>query len=157
WQAAPTSSFFTTATVSRSVSCSRSRGSRSRDLRSAYRAGSKQSEGRRLRAMPRFLTSTTDHEPIADGTYVLKVLSAVERISERGTEMLVMKLGLSDGRRSIPCTITFVPAAKALVNAFVESCELTKPPGNDVETELPAEHVRGRYLYAVVVNDVSDP
>ena len=107
--------------------------------------------------MPRFLTSTTDHEPIADGTYVLKVLSALERISERGNEMLVMKLGLPDGRRSIPCTITFVPAAKALVNAFVASCELTKPPGNDVETELRAEHVRGRYLYAVVVNDLSDP
>ena len=40
---------------------------------------------------------------------------------------------------------------------FVESCELTKPPGNDVQTELRAEHVRGRYLYAAVVNDVSDP
>jgi hypothetical protein len=107
--------------------------------------------------MPRFLTSTTDHEPIPDGTYVLKVLTAVERISERGNEMLVMKLRLPDGRRSIPCTITFVPTAKALVNAFVASCELTKPPGDDVESELRAEHIRGRYLYGVIVNDVSDP
>ena len=33
----------------------------------------------------------------------------------------------------------------------------SEPPGNDVQTELRAEHVRGRYLYGVVVNDVSDP
>jgi hypothetical protein len=107
--------------------------------------------------MPTFFTSTADHQPIPDGTYLLKILAAVEKVSERGNEMLVMKLGLSDGRRTIPCTITFVPAAKALVNAFVASCGLTKPSGDDVETELRAEHVRGRYLYAVIANDVSDP
>ena len=63
---------------------------------------------------------------------------------------------LPDGR-TIPTTITFVEKSRVLVNAFVESCELTKPPGNDVQTELRAEHVRGRYLYGVVVNDISDP
>jgi hypothetical protein len=107
--------------------------------------------------MPTFFTSTVGRQPIPDGTYVLKVLTAVEKISERGNEMLVMKLGLPDESRTIPCTITFVPAAKALVNAFVASCGLTPPPGEDVEAELRAEHVRGRQLYAVIANDISDP
>ena len=44
-----------------------------------------------------------------------------------------------------------------IVQATERVSENGKPPGNDVETELLGEHVRGRYLYAVVVNDVSDP
>ena len=106
--------------------------------------------------MPRFLTRARPHDVIPDGVYVFKIVQATERVSENGNEMLVMKLSLTDGR-TIPTTITFVEKSRVLVNAFVESCELTNPPGNDVETELRAEHVRGRYLYAVVVNDVSDP
>jgi hypothetical protein len=39
----------------------------------------------------------------------------------------------------------------------VASCGLTPPPGEDVEAELRAEHVRGRCLYAVIANDISDP
>ena len=106
--------------------------------------------------MPRFLTRARPHDVIPDGVYIFKIVQATERVSENGNEMLVMKLSLPDGR-TIPTTITFVEKSRVLVNAFVESCELTKPPGNDVQTELRAEHVRGRYLYAVVVNDVSDP
>jgi hypothetical protein len=106
--------------------------------------------------MPRFLTRATTHDVIPDGIYVFKIVQATERVSENGNEMLVMKLSLPDDR-TIPTTITFVEKSRVLVNAFVESCELTKPSGNDVQTELRAEHVRGRYLYAVVVNDVSDP
>jgi hypothetical protein len=106
--------------------------------------------------MPRFLTRATTHDVIHDGVYVFKIVQATERVSENGNEMLVMKLSLPNGR-TIPTTITFVEKSRVLVNAFVESCELTKPPGNDVQTELRAEHVRGRYLYGVVVNDVSDP
>jgi hypothetical protein len=106
--------------------------------------------------MPRFLTRARPHDVIPDGVYVFKIREATERVSENGNEMLVMKLSLPDGR-TIPTTITFVEKSRVLVNAFVESCELTKPPGNDVQTELRAEHVCGRYLYGVVVNDVSDP
>jgi hypothetical protein len=106
--------------------------------------------------MPRFLTRARAHDVIPDGVYVFKIGEATERVSENGNEMLVMKLSLTDGR-TIPTTITFVEKSRVLVNAFVESCELTKPPANDVETELRAEHVGGLYLYAVVLNDVSDP
>jgi hypothetical protein len=105
--------------------------------------------------MPRFLTRARPHDVIP-GVYVFKIVQAIERVSENGNEMLVMKLSLPDGR-TIPTTITFVEKSRVLVNAFVESCELTKPSGNDVQTELCAEHVRGRYLYGVVVNDVSEP
>jgi hypothetical protein len=106
--------------------------------------------------MPRFLTRATTHDVIPDGVYVFKIVQATERLSENGNEMLVMKFALPDGR-TIPVTITFVEKSRVLVNAFVESCELTKPPGHDVQTELRAEHVRGRYLCGIVVNDVSDP
>ena len=106
--------------------------------------------------MPRFLTRATTHDVIPDGVYVFKIVQATERVSENGNEMLVMKLSLPDDR-TIPTTITFVEKSRVLVNAFVESCELTKPSGNDVQTELCAEHVRGRYLYGVVVNDISEP
>ena len=106
--------------------------------------------------MPRFLTRATTHDVIPDGVYVFKIVQATERVSENGNEMLVMKFSLPDGR-TIPTTITFVEKSRVLVNAFVESCELTKPPGNDGETELRAEHGRGLYLYAVVLNEVSDP
>jgi hypothetical protein len=101
--------------------------------------------------MPTFLTSAADHQPMPDGTYMLKVLTAIEKVSERGNEMLVMKLELPDRRRTLPCMITFVPAAKTLVNAFVTSCGLTKPPGDDVETELRAEHVRGRFCMRLLL------
>jgi len=51
--------------------------------------------------MPRFLTTNTDYRPIPDDTYVLKVLTAVEKVSERGNAMFSMTLGLPDGR-SLP-------------------------------------------------------
>jgi hypothetical protein len=39
---------------------------------------------------------------------------------------------------------------------IVQATERVSENGNDVQTELRAEHVRGRYLYGVVVNEVSD-
>jgi hypothetical protein len=106
--------------------------------------------------MPRFLTSTTDHQHIPDGTYVFKIVTAKEPVSENEHEMLVMKLSLPDGR-TIPTTITFVAKARILVNAFVSSCGLTKPAEDGAETELRPEHVLNRYVYGVVINDISDP
>jgi len=105
--------------------------------------------------MARFLTSSLKGDAIPDGTYIFKVSKAVERISENGNQMLVMTFALPDGR-SLPCIITFVEKARLLVNAFVASAGLQKPPGADVEVELLPEHVRNRYVYATVLNDVSD-
>ena len=49
--------------------------------------------------MPRFLTTSTDYRPIPDDTYVLKVLTAVEKVSERGNAMISMTLGLPAAAR----------------------------------------------------------
>jgi hypothetical protein len=105
--------------------------------------------------MPKFVTSTTNYQAIPDGTYLAKIVSAIERVSERGNEMIVMKLALPDGR-TLPCVLTFVPQSKPVVNAFCDSAGLLKPAGEGVEVELKAEHCRGRYLYITVTNDVSD-
>jgi hypothetical protein len=107
--------------------------------------------------MPTFFTSTDDHQPIPDDTYVLKVLSAVERISERGNVILVMKQGLPDDHRPLPCVLTFVEAAGPVINAFCESTGLQRPPGDGVGVELTVAHCRGRYPYVTIINDVIHP
>ena len=106
--------------------------------------------------MPRFLTSSQLGAVIGDGVYVLKVTKATEKVSERSNPMIVMTLSLPDGR-SLGCVLTFVEAARPVLNALCESANLQRPPGDGVEIELSAEHCRGRYLYATIINDVSDP
>jgi len=92
---------------------------------------------------------------IGDGVYVLKVTKATEKVSERGNPMIVMTLSLPDGR-SLGCVLTFVEAARPVINAFCESANLQRPPGDGVEAELSAEHCRGRYVYASIFNDAGD-
>jgi hypothetical protein len=70
--------------------------------------------------------------------------------------MIVMTLCLPDGR-SLECVLTFVEAARPVINAFCESANLERPLGDGVEVELSAEHCRGRYLCAAIVNDGGDP
>jgi hypothetical protein len=106
--------------------------------------------------MPRFLSSSQLGAVIADGVYALKVTKATEKVSERGNPIIVMTLCLPDGR-SLGCVLTFVEAARPVINAFCESANLQRPPGEGVEVELTAAHCRGRYLYATIINDVSDP
>jgi hypothetical protein len=105
--------------------------------------------------MSRFLTSSRLSAVIADGVYVLKVIKATEKVSERGNPMIVMTLSLQDGR-SLGCVPTFVQAARPVINAFCESANLQRPPGDGVEVELSAKHCRGTYLYATIVNDGGD-
>jgi hypothetical protein len=106
--------------------------------------------------MPRFLTNVQAGAAIPDGVYVCKVTKAVEKISERGNEMIVMTLSLADGR-SLPCILTFVEAARPVINAFCSSAELAKPLEDGIEIELTARHCLGRYLYVVIINDNNDP
>jgi hypothetical protein len=106
--------------------------------------------------MPRFLTNVQTGAAILDGVYVCKVTRAVEKVSERGNEMISMMLSLADGR-SIPCILTFVEAARPVINAFCSSAELVKPLEDGIEVELTAHHCLGRYLYVVIVNDGNDP
>jgi hypothetical protein len=105
--------------------------------------------------MLRFLTSSQLGAVIGDGVYMLKVTKATEKVSERGNPMIVMTLSLSDGR-SLGCVLTFVEAVRPVISAFRESANLQRPPGDGVEVELSAEHCRGRYLYAAIVNDGGD-
>jgi hypothetical protein len=65
-----------------------------------------------------------------------------------------MKLGLPDGRE-LPCCLTFVPKAEAVLNAFCDSAGLIKPAQG--EAVLTAADCLGRYLYVVISNDVGDP
>jgi hypothetical protein len=105
--------------------------------------------------MPRFLTNVQAGAAIPDGVYVCKVTKAVEKVSERGNAMISMTLSLADGR-SLPCILTFVEAARPVINAFCSSAELAKPLEHGIEVELTAHHCLGRYLYVVITN-ISDP
>jgi hypothetical protein len=103
--------------------------------------------------MPTFSTLPPSPPPILPGTYIAKVISASERVSEAGNDMIVMRLLLPDGR-ALPCCLTFVPQARPVLNAFCDSAGLTKPSDPDVEVQLTAEICKGRYLYITVSTEV---
>jgi hypothetical protein len=97
--------------------------------------------------MPTFTTLALTPE-VPAGAHLGKIVKAVERVSERGNQMIVMTIELPPpDRQRLACTITFVPAARALVNAFCSSAGLVKPIEPDIEVELGAAHCLGRYLY----------
>jgi hypothetical protein len=103
--------------------------------------------------MPRFRINNFTPAPIPDGVYLVKVISVKEKTSEARNEMIVMRLGLPDGRE-LPACLTFVPKAEMVINAFCHSADLTKP--TEGEALLTAADCLGRYLYIVVSNDVGD-
>jgi hypothetical protein len=104
--------------------------------------------------MPKFKTYRPGATPIRDGTYVAKVIQAKERLSENGNEMIVMQLQLSSGEL-LDCILTFVEAARPVINAFCRSAQLELPANQDVEMELIAADCLGRYLYVQITNDTS--
>jgi hypothetical protein len=92
--------------------------------------------------------------PIPNGVYVAKIVSAQERCSDAGNDMLVLKLQLPTGE-TLPCTLTFVPQAAVVISAFCDSCGLLRPE-EGAEVELKPEDCLGRYLYVSIVNDESN-
>jgi hypothetical protein len=102
--------------------------------------------------MPRFSTLPPQQPPIAPGIYIGKIISATERISENGNNLISMRIMFPDGQ-SLPCCLTFVPQARAAINAFCDSAGLIKPSDADAEVELTAAHCKGRYIYVVVSNN----
>jgi len=105
--------------------------------------------------MPSFETTSPRPPPIPNGIYVAKIVSAKEKVSEANNSMIVMKLMLPDGQ-TIASTLTFVPNAKVVINAFCESCELIKPAERDVSVELPASVLIDRYCYITITNDADE-
>jgi hypothetical protein len=109
--------------------------------------------------MPTFSTLPPSPPPILPGTYIAKVISASERVSEAHNDMIVMRLLLPDSR-SLPCCLTFFFQARPVLNAFCDSAGLAKPSDPDVEVQLTAEICKGRYLYITVSTELesnSDP
>jgi hypothetical protein len=102
--------------------------------------------------MPTFKTNKTMAPVIPDGCYLAKVISAKEKLSANGNEMIVMQLQLA-GAGIIPCILTFVDRAKAAINAFCASAELIRPKVNNVEVNLTANDCLGRYLYVTIFNE----
>jgi hypothetical protein len=80
---------------------------------------------------------------------VAKVVSAKEKISDAGNDMIVMRLSIPDGR-TIGSVLTFVPQAQPVINAFCDSAELRKPAQADVAVELTTRDCLGRYVYIAV-------
>src|SRR5215475_4963916 len=103
--------------------------------------------------MPRFTTLPPQQPPIAPGVYIGKIAGATERVSENGNDLISMRITFPDGQ-SLPCCLTFVPQARAAINAFCDSTGLIKPSDADVEVELATTHCKGRYIYVLVSNDL---
>jgi hypothetical protein len=99
-----------------------------------------------------FRTNKLPPPPIPNGCYIARVLSAEERISERGNAMIVMNLQLS-GRQTIPACLTFVEKARVAITAFCLSCDLVLPTEKDTQVTLRASDCLGRYLYVTIVNE----
>ena len=103
--------------------------------------------------MPTFTTLSLLPD-IPAGVHLGKIVKATERISERGNPMIVMTIELPPpDRQRLPCTITFVPAARALVNAFCSSAGLIKPSEPNISVEPTARHCLNRYLYFRLEHD----
>jgi hypothetical protein len=104
--------------------------------------------------MPTFSTLPPQPLPIPPGVHLGKIVKAVEKVSERGNAMISMVIELPPpGRERLPCILTFVEAARPVVNAFCSSAGLLKPVEPDVQVELAAHHALGRYLYFKVEHD----
>jgi hypothetical protein len=99
--------------------------------------------------MPSFQTLPPAQPSISPGVYVAKIITAKEKISENGNDMLVMKLMIPDGR-SIGSVLTFVPAAQPVINAFCDSAELRKPAEADIAVDLRAADCLNRYVYVTI-------
>src|SRR5262249_50380413 len=96
--------------------------------------------------VPRFSTLPPQQPPIPPGVYIGKIVSAIEKISEAGNDLISMRVLFPDAQ-SLPCCLTFVPQARTAINAFCDSAQLAKPTNPDVEVELTATHCKGRYIY----------
>jgi hypothetical protein len=105
--------------------------------------------------MPQFEIMSPRQPPIPNGTYVAKIVSAKEKLSVAGHDMIVMKLALPDGQ-TIASILTFVPAARPVINAFCDSCELSRPAERGVSVELPARILIERYCYITITNDTDE-
>jgi hypothetical protein len=103
--------------------------------------------------MPKFATLPPQQTPIAPGVYIGKIVSATEKVSEAGNDLISMRVMFPEGQ-SLACCLTFVPQARPVINAFCDSAELTKPAAADIEVELTSAHCKGRYIYVVVSNDL---
>jgi hypothetical protein len=101
--------------------------------------------------MPHFAT-LAPQQPIVAGVYIGKIVSATEKVSEAGNDLISMRIVFPDGQ-SLPCCLTFVPQARAAINAFCDSAQLSKPADADIEVELTATHCKGRHIYVSVSND----
>jgi hypothetical protein len=102
-----------------------------------------------LKLMASFNTLPPAMPPIPAGVHVAKIISAKDKLSDAGNEMIVMKLMIPDGR-TIGSVLTFVPAAQPVINAFCDSADLRKPAEADVGVDLFARDCLGRYVYVVV-------
>lgn len=104
--------------------------------------------------MPTFSTLPPQPPPIQPGVHLGKIVKAVEKVSERGNEMISMVIELPPpGRERLPCILTFVEAAKPVINAFTQSAGLLRPSEPNVEVELSANHCLGRYIYFKLEHD----
>jgi hypothetical protein len=90
--------------------------------------------------------------PPAPDTYVAKIIKAIEKISEAGNSMLILRLQLPDGK-TLPSVLTFVQRAEPVINAFCQSTELLRPTEPNTEVELRPEHCLGRYVYFRLEHD----
>ena len=105
--------------------------------------------------MPSFHTLPPRPAPIPFGVYVAKVAAAKERVSEAGNDMLTLRLVLPDGRM-VSSTLTFVPNAQPVINAFCDSADLRKPAEANVSVDLNASHCLGRYVYVTIAVDTDN-
>jgi hypothetical protein len=67
--------------------------------------------------------------------------------------MISMVLDLAPGRQRIPSILTFVEAARPVINAFCTSAGLLLPAEPDVEVNLTAAACLGRYTYVRIECD----
>jgi hypothetical protein len=105
--------------------------------------------------MPTFETMSPRQPPIGPGTYIVKIVKAREKVSEKGNDVILMTLALPDSR-TITAAITFVDSAKPVINAFVSSCGLTAPSEPGISVDLPANILVGRFCYITVSTETDD-
>jgi hypothetical protein len=102
--------------------------------------------------MPTFRTLPPVETPPAPGIYVGKIIKALERTSENGNPMLILRLQLPDGK-TLPSILTFVKAAEPVINAFCQSAELLRPSEPNIEVDLRPDHCLNRYIYFRLEHD----
>ena len=106
--------------------------------------------------MARFTTTSLGTPPPSAGVHIGRILTAKERTSENGNQVLSMRLRFPGGEE-LSAALTFTESTRKIIGYFARSAGLVLPTEAGAECEILPGDVLDRYLYVEVAYDDGEP